>query len=506
MVGLSPDPPPVAAVTLGKRFGATQALDGVSVEFLAGEIHALVGENGAGKSTLGKILAGLYRADTGTVEVDGTPVGRWNATRAQQEGIVLIAQELSLVPDRTVAENVFLGREPQAFGVLKRGLGERYAALEERCGFGLDPRARVGSLRIADQQKVEIMRALARDARVIVMDEPTSALTADEAAKLHDVIAWLRGEGRTVIYVTHFLDAVLEHSDRVTVMRDGRLVRTASTADETKRSIVEAMLGRPLDMSFPDRPPAPSADAEPLVRVVDVHSGEVVRGVTLEVHPGEIVGLAGLVGSGRSEIARLVFGADPVDAGEVFVGGRDRTRTSPWRSVRGHVALIPEDRRSQGLVLARSVGENITLPHLHRFARRGLLSSRRARGAAAELVERLNVQPPRVEADVAGFSGGNQQKVLFAKWLLGDPRVVVLDEPTRGVDIGNKHRIYELIVDLARDGAAVLLISSELEEVMELSHRVYLISDGQVAGEVDPTQTTVDDVLYQLFQVDHADG
>jgi ribose transport system ATP-binding protein len=491
----------VAASHLGKRFGATQALDDVSVEFLAGEVHALVGENGAGKSTLGKILAGVYRADTGDVLVGGEPVGRWDATRAQQRGIVLIAQELSLVPERTVAQNVFLGREPHAFGVLKRGLYEGFARLEERCRFGLDPRARVGPLRIADQQKVEIMRALARDARVIVMDEPTSALTADEAAKLHDVIAWLRDEGRTVIYVTHFLDAVLAHCDRVTIMRDGRLVRTGPAADETKESLVEGMLGRALDMSFPQRPPAPPDGLEPLLRLSGVHSGDLVRGVTLEVRPGEIVGLAGLVGSGRTEIARLVFGADAVEDGELEVAGHRTTRGSPRRSVRRHVAMIPEDRRSQGLVLARSVAENVTLPHLHRFSRAGLLSKTRARRAARELVERLNVQPPRLGADVAGFSGGNQQKVLFAKWLLGEPRVILLDEPTRGVDIGNKHRIYELIVELARSGAAILLISSELEEVMELSHRVYLIRDGGVAGEVDPRQTTVDDVLFRLFEV-----
>jgi ribose transport system ATP-binding protein len=491
----------VQAVGLQKRFGATQALDDVSVDFLPGEVHALVGENGAGKSTLGKILAGVYRADAGTVEVDGEAVGRWDPVRAAQRGIVLIAQELSLVPARTVAENVFLGREPRTWGVLRRGLYGRFAALEERCGFGLDPRAGVGTLRIADQQKVEIMRALARDARVIVMDEPASALTADEAAKLHDVIAWLRREGRTVIYVTHFLDAVLEHADRVTVMRDGRVVRTAPTSEETKASIVEAMLGRALDMTFPERPPAPPPDAEPLVRLAGVGHGDAVRDVTLEVRPGEIVGLAGLVGSGRSEIARLIFGADASDAGEVAIDGRVVTRLSPRRSVRDQVVLIPEDRRAQGLVLARSVAENITLPHLHRFSRGGVVSRRRARRAAAELVERLNVQPPRLDGDVAGFSGGNQQKVLFAKWLLGEPRVIVLDEPTRGVDIGNKHRIYELIAELARAGAAVLLISSELEEVMELSHRVHLVRDGRIVGEVDPATTTVDDVLYRLFEV-----
>jgi ribose transport system ATP-binding protein len=447
------------------------------------------------------MISGVYRPDTGVVKVDGSPVGRWDTTRAQHHGIVLLAQELALVPDRNVAENVFLGREARTFGVLRPGLNRRFAELEERCRFGLDPRAMVGSLRIADQQKVEIMRALARDARVIVMDEPTSALTADEAAKLHRLIAWLRDEGRTVIYVTHFLEAVLEHCDRVTVMRDGHVVRTGPTAAETKGTLVEAMLGRTLATTFPERPPRPGPSVQPLLRLTDAHSGSAVRGVTLQVRPGEIVGLAGLVGSGRSEIARVVFGADPLDGGELVIGDRSLTRTSPRRSVREDVALIPEDRRAQGLVLERSVEENITLPHLHRFARAGVLSRRRERKAAAGLVEQLNVQPPRLDHEVGVFSGGNQQKVLFAKWMLGQPKVVVLDEPTRGVDIGNKQRIYELIGDLARSGAAVLLISSELEEVLELSHRVYLVRDGQVVDEVDPAATTVDGVLFQLFQV-----
>jgi ABC-type sugar transport system ATPase subunit len=498
MVGLSA-PPVVAACAVGKRFGATQALDDVSVAFLPGEVHALVGENGAGKSTLGKVLAGVHRPDEGGVEVDGEPVGRWDAIRAQQQGVVLIAQELSLVPERTVAENVFLGREPRRFGVIRPGIDRQFGELEERCRFGVDPRARVGSLRIADQQKVEIMRALARDARVIVMDEPTSALTADEAAKLHDLIAWLRGEGRTVIYVTHFLDAVLANSDRVTVMRDGRLVRTNPTAEETKASIVEAMLGRALDMTFPDRPPRP-ADAAPLLRLDGVHAGPLVRGVSLEVRPGEIVGLAGLVGSGRSEVARAVFGADRIQEGSIQVGDRRMTRGSPRQSVGHRVAMIPEDRRAQGLVLARSVRENITLPHLRRCSRAGVLSPKRERRLASAMVERLDVRPPRLEGTVALLSGGNQQKVLFSKWLLDDPRVIVLDEPTRGVDIGNKHRIYELIVELARSGAAVLLISSELEEVVELSHRVLLMRRGEIVGEMNPATATADDVLVRLFE------
>ncbi|MFD0664533.1 ATP-binding cassette domain-containing protein [Thermocatellispora tengchongensis] len=300
---------------LSKRFGSTQALDSVTLSFAAGEVHGLVGENGAGKSTLGKMIGGLYHPDSGEIEIFGSPVRRWDTKRAQDAGVVVIAQELCLVPALSVAQNVFLGRERSTFGVLHPGLVQRYAELEQVCGFGLPADAPVESLSIADQQKVEIMRALARDARIIVMDEPTSSLTADEAARLHEIMRWLRSRGTTVIYVTHFLEDVLENCDRVTVMRDGRVIRTSETATETKSGLVEAMLGEPADVLLPERPPPPSPEADPVVEMREVWSGTAVRGVSLAVRPGEIVGLAGLVGSGRTEIARALFGCDRVDSG-----------------------------------------------------------------------------------------------------------------------------------------------------------------------------------------------
>jgi ribose transport system ATP-binding protein len=490
--------PLVEMTGINKRFGSTRALVDAQLTVLPGEIHALVGENGAGKSTLGKVLGGLYKSDSGTLAVSGDPVERWDTKRAQDSGVVMIAQELSLVPERSVLDNVFLGIERSTFGVLDGSALARYQELEERCRFGLDPLVKVSSLRLADQQKAEIMRALARDARLVIMDEPTSSLTADEVDRLHRVMHDLRDKGTAVIYVTHFLDAVLKHTDRITVMRDGRVIRTSAAAEETKRSLIEGMLGRPLEVVYPPRPPAPDSDMPPALELRSVSRG-IVKDVSLMVRPGEIVGLAGLVGSGRTEVGRLVFGADKPESGQVLVSGQPTAFTSPRQAIGQQIAFIPEDRRSEGLVLLRNVRENVTLPHLASVSRGGFVSRVKERRLVKQLLERLAVHPAVVDGDVAIYSGGNQQKVLFAKWLLGRPKILVLDEPTRGVDVGAKQKIYELIAEIAAGGTAVLLISSEHEEVMGLSHRVLLISDGRVLAEVSPDRTTVGDVLNALF-------
>ncbi|HZS88772.1 MAG TPA: sugar ABC transporter ATP-binding protein [Chloroflexota bacterium] len=484
---------------ISKRFGSTRALSDVSLSIEAGEIHALVGENGAGKSTLGKIIGGVYTPDRGRLTVAGVASGGWSTKQALAAGVATIQQELSLVPALSVAENVFLGVEGHRFGLLKGDLRERFAALQAASGFDLDPDARVDSLRIADQQKVEILRALARDARLIIMDEPASSLTADETAKLHDVMHALQRAGRTIIYVTHFLDAVLEHCHRVSVLRDGRLIRTASTDGETTDSLVEAMLGRSMEVAFPPLPPAPAPTTAPALALRDVWSGSAVRGVSLEVRPGEIAGLAGLVGSGRTEVARVIYGAGRLDAGEILLGGRPYHHPAPRRSTRMKLVMIPEDRRRQGLILTQRVGENVSLPHLRKLSWGGFVSGGREQALAQVMIQRLDINPPRAGHPVATLSGGNQQKVLFAKWMVDNPQVILLDEPTRGVDVGAKQHIYRIIVELAAAGAAILLISSELEEVMGLCHRVYLIREGRIIQEVSPALTTVDEVLFSLF-------
>ncbi|PIO51114.1 hypothetical protein BV502_06365 [Leucobacter sp. OAMLP11] len=488
-----------------KRFGATQALDGVSLEVRGGEIHAFVGENGAGKSTLGKVISGVYAADRGDVVVDGAPVDRWNPGIAQRRGIAMIAQELALVPDLTVGQNVFLGAEAHRFGIERRNLAERFAALDAQVGFGLDPAEKVRDLRIADQQKVEILRALARDARIIVMDEPTSSLTAHEMSQLEDLMRMLRDRGCCVIYVSHFLDSVLGVADRITVMRDGRRIDTVEAATVSKHDLVTAMLGREMEQAYPERPPVPGP-SEAILSVRELRTATGVERMSFEVRPGEIVGLLGLVGSGRTECLRAVFGLDAVVSGEVRFDDRDWAGRSPGDSIEAGLVLVSEDRHKDGLVLQRSVRENIALASLPSRSRGGVVDGRAERRIAQELAESLEIRPPDIDLPVGWFSGGNQQKALLGKALAARPRLIILDEPTRGVDVGAKRTIYELIARLATEGVGVLLISSEHEEIMELAHRAYLVSDGQTFGEIIPEQTTVEDVLFQLFHVNTGEG
>jgi simple sugar transport system ATP-binding protein/ribose transport system ATP-binding protein len=495
---------PIRAENISKRFGATQALDNVSIELIKGEVHAFAGENGAGKSTLGKIISGLYSPDSGELFLDDQLITKWGTAKAQKSGVVLIAQELSLVPKLSVAENVFLGVESHRLGVLSGNTKDRFNALEATTNFGINPNAQVDSLRLADRQKVEILRALAREARVIIMDEPTSSLTSDEVEKLHAAIRVLTAQGRTIIYITHFLESLLETSDRVTILRDGRLVKTSETRSETKKSLVESMLGRSIDATFPARSTKPKESIVPRLQVSGLCGENGTKNVSFDINAGEIVGLAGLVGSGRTEIARLIFGADPISSGKVTLDGIEITNFSPNQSVKSGIVLIPEDRRSQGLVLVRSVKENVVLPHLNLVSKVGVINALKEIEIVKRFVQKVKVTPPRIKLPVMDFSGGNQQKILLAKWIMGNPAVVIFDEPTRGVDIGAKVHIYETIAKLAQDGAAILLISSEHEEVMALCHRVHLVRDGGLIGEMDPLHHSVDDVLLKLFDLTKA--
>lgn len=490
----------VAFEGVSKRFGATLALDNVDLEILPGEIHALVGENGAGKSTLGRIVGGLLRPDTGVLRIDGEAVSRWDPPTALAAGIATIQQELSLVPGRTVSNNVFLGIETSRFGVLHGSERGRYEALDRIAGFRIPPDVPVASLRLADRQKVEILRALARDARLIVMDEPSSSLTRDEAARLHQVVARLSEEGRTIVYVSHFLDEVLAVADRVTTMRDGVVTRTSPASEETKDSLIEGMLGRSFDATFPDLPALPE-DA-PVVLEVENLSGVIPNSISFEVRSGEIVGIAGLIGSGRTELARLLFGADSATEGVVRVDGSTLgSRWSPEDAIAAGIAMLPEDRRGLGLVMMRNVRENVTLPRVMRFARWGRIRRTEERREVGTTVQRLGIVPANVDGRLDRLSGGNQQKTLFAKWATRTPHVMVLDEPTRGVDVGAKRSIYEAILDVARAGSAVILISSELEEVVHLSHRVLFMSSGRIMASESATGLTVDVALRRLFDL-----
>ncbi len=481
---------------IGKAFGSTIALDGVSFAIATGSVHALVGENGAGKSTLGRIIAGVVPPDTGQLLLRGVPVDLRSPRQALTHGIAMVAQELALVPRLSVAQNVFLGIEPR-HGVFTRPgeLGRRFEALAAQAGFSLPADTPVGMLPIAMQQQVEILRALARDAELLVLDEPTAALSGPEVAKLHDIVRTLSAAGRTVILVSHFLREVLELADTVTILRDGRVVRTGPAADETEASLVKGMLGRSLGQTFPERRP-PEPDAPVLLDVRDL-AAPGVRGVSLAVRAGEIVGLAGLVGAGRSEVARAVYGAAPRTGGEVrLVGGAAWDR--PGGALRAGVALIPESRKTEGLMLGRPVRENVSLASLWTRARAGLVRRGVERRDVASALDVCTVQAS-AERPAGTLSGGNQQKLLFARASLTRPRVLIADEPTRGIDVGAKRAIYELITDLAAAGAAVLLISSETEEILGLAHRVLVMRGGRITAELEGDAISESAILEAAF-------
>ena len=482
---------------ISKQFGETRALSEVSLGVLPGSIHALVGENGAGKSTLGRIIAGAIQPDAGVVVIDGEPVELTRPRDALERGIALIAQELALVPALAAGENVLLGVEPRRIGfVNRRRLRERYRDLAAEAGFELPEGVPIGALPVGQQQQVEILRALARDARLIVMDEPTARLSAAEAQKLHATIRSLAASGRSVMLISHFLKEVLEVADTVTVLRDGVLVSTGPTADVSEARLIEAMLGRRLTAQFPDRRP-PATDVSDVLETRGL-TGVGFDDVSIRAAAGEIVGLAGLVGSGRSELAHALAGAAPILGGELAVAGRNRRFRSPREARAARVAMIPESRRDQGLFGLRPVRENVSIASLDAFTRLGLVDRRRERDATGSALERVQVVGA-AEASVLTLSGGNQQKVLLARSLLLTPALLVADEPTRGVDVGAKRAIYELLVELAADGMGILLISSEMEEILGLSHRTYVMRSGRITAELAGSAMTEAAILAAAF-------
>ena len=493
-----PEAPYLELLDVSKHFGGVQALDSVSLGVRRGSIHALVGENGAGKSTLGKIVAGALSPDGGRVLLEGEPVAFGSPREALERQVAAIAQEPNVVPQLTVAENVLLGAEPRWAGFVRtRALKRRYARLVEGAGFDLRGDVAAGELGTAEQQKVEILRALSRDAHLIVMDEPTASLDARETGHLHDIVRALVASGTTIILISHFLKEVLQLADTVTVLRDGRLVKTAEAASETEASLIEAMLGRPLTATFPPKV-APPADAPVALSVRDLH-GPGVEGVSLELRAGEILGLAGLVGAGRTELARTIFGAEPSERGEAVLATGEQLARNPSRSLDAGVAMIPESRKDEGLIFGRSSIENTTLPQLHSLTFLGVVRRRAERKAARSVLERSGVRGASYGAPVETLSGGNQQKVLLARMLLCEPRVVIADEPTRGVDIGAKRAIYDFLVELAGAGMGILLISSEVEEIIGLANRVLVMRRGRMVAELEGEQITENRILAAAF-------
>ncbi|HWT92668.1 MAG TPA: sugar ABC transporter ATP-binding protein [Solirubrobacteraceae bacterium] len=499
MGGAVPGQVHVGLQGVSKRYGGVHAVRDVSLEIVRGTVHALVGENGAGKSTISKMIAGVTAPSSGTLTVAGSEVEFASPRQALASGIAMIDQELAMVPGRSVIDNVFLGVESARGGVLRtREQRARFDELIQRTGFDLDGDAQVRTLRVAAQQQVEILRAIAREAEFLIMDEPTAPLTQVESDQLYEIIAALRDGGTTILYISHFLDEVLQISDTVTVMRDGQHVSTTAAADETEASLVRGMLGRALELNFPE-PQRCAPDAVPILEVSGLCAAGRVADVTFDLRPGEIVGMAGLIGSGRTEVLRAICGADPRDEGEVRFAGKPVSWRSPRAAIADGLVLLPESRKEDGLVMMRSIAENAVMAQLDRVSRFGIVRPDRQRAEVTRLMEDLDVRASSQDAPVSSLSGGNQQKVLFAKCLMGEPKVLLIDEPTRGVDVGAKRAIYELIVGLAAKGMAIVVVSSELEEVLGLAHRVLVMRRGRMVAELDASEADEETVLAHAF-------
>ena len=477
---------PVAALALRgitKRFPGVLALDQVSLALHAGEVHMVMGENGAGKSTLMKILCGAYRADEGQILANGKVVTVRDASDARRLGVAVIFQEYSLVPHLSIAQNICLGREPlNRLGLVDQArMHDDARAVLDRLQLDLDTRREVHGLGVAQQQMVEIAKALSQDARVLVLDEPTAALSDRETERLFELISELRRQGVAMAYISHRMDEVFRLGDRVTVLRDGKRVACMPAGEAAPDELVTMMVGRKVDMSY-HRGERPMA-GECLLELQGVSAENGIRNVSLKVHAGEIVGLSGLVGSGRTEVARAIFGADRLSGGRILFEGRPLAN-SPSQARRRGLGLIPESRKQQGLALLRTVGDNRLLAALARIFPSGLFRPRRAQDESRQLIARLRVATPGPQTLVQSLSGGNQQKGVIGKWLRAGSRLFLFDEPTRGIDVGAKQEIFHLIDQLVRQGAAVLMISSELGEVVRVCDRAYVMRERRLAGEL----------------------
>ncbi|MEW2453172.1 sugar ABC transporter ATP-binding protein [Streptomyces albus] len=495
----TPDPPPARELLrtegIRKTFPGVVALDGVDFDLRAGEVHVLLGENGAGKSTLIKVLSGAYRADAGRVLRDGKPVRISGAEAAGKLGIATIHQEFNLVPQLSVAENIFLGRQPRRLGIVDRKKMEADAkVLLDRVGVTASPRTPVGELGIAGRQMVEIAKALSLRTRVLIMDEPTAVLTSEEVARLFAIVRKLRSDGVGIVFITHHLEEIPAIGDRVTVLRDGRSVGQVP-ADTPEDDLVRLMVGRDIAQQYPRERGTADSGSAPLLRVSGLRKQGVFEDVSFEVRAGEVVGIAGLVGAGRTEVVRAVFGADPYDAGRVEVAGKRLPGGDVWASHTAGLGLVPEDRKGQGLLPEASVADNLALVTMREASRGGLVDRGGLRKEAARIADRLGVRMAGLDQHVRTLSGGNQQKVVIGKWLLAKSRVLILDEPTRGIDVGAKVEIYQLINELTASGHAVLMISSDLPEVLGMSDRILVMSQGRIAGELTAREATQDAVM-----------
>jgi len=487
---------------IGKTFPGVVALEDVHFELAEGEVHCLLGENGAGKSTLMKILSGAYQKTTGQILFEGQEVQIKNPMHAQQLGISTIYQELNLVPNLTVGENIYLGREPRLFsGVIDQNqLFQSARAILSDLGVEIDAKQVVRALGVAQQQMVEVAKALSLDAKILIMDEPTSALSEHEIKELFSTIRKLKSQGVAIVYISHRLEELFEVGDRVTVMRDGKAISTHQTDNISKEKLIQEMVNRQLNDQYPKK--AANVGQE-VLRIEQLNRRGVLKNISFSLKKGEILGIAGLMGSGRTELARALFGADKIDSGQIWVHGKLQKVKSPRSAINLGLAYLTEDRKSQGLCLILTVAENICLASLNKFSDFGVMQVKKERSAAQRYCEDLRIKTPGINQKVLYLSGGNQQKVVLSKWLCCQADVFIFDEPTRGIDVGSKIEIYHLMNQLTEQGVAIIMISSELPEILGMSDRILVMHQGSIAGEFSAEEATQEKILHRALGEEH---
>lgn len=474
---------------VSKSFPGVKALDKVSMSIRRGSVHGIVGENGAGKSTLMKILSGVYQKDEGAIVFDGEAVKSTTPLKSMQSGLSIIYQELNLVDTMTVGENIFLGRFRELGGM--KGSHSKARELLDSIGCSIHTNTMVSDLSVSEKQMVEITKALSFDSKLIIMDEPSSSLTAQEMSELVEIIGQLKEQGISIIYISHKLDEIFEFCDTVTVMRDGKVIDTSPIENITRSEMIAKMVGRSIENEFPERPRCVS---ETLMEVRSINTKK-LKDVSFALRKGEILGLVGLVGAGRTEIVRALFGADKVKGHEILIDGRSVEIRGPADAIRSGISFVPEDRKLQGLILPFSVESNISMATLDRITKFGFLDQSKEKEIARKHIERLGVKTPSARTRIESLSGGNQQKCVVGRWLEINPRILILDEPTRGIDVGAKYEIYLLMKQVVEKGGSVILISSELPEVLNMSNRILTVCDGRITGEFDPEKASADAIM-----------
>ncbi len=479
-----------------KRFSGVHALKSANLDLKKGEVHALMGENGAGKSTLMKVLCGIHAADGGSIELFGERVNFKTIRDSQKAGISIIHQELNMLNHLTVAQNIYIGREP-----IKNGLYIDDAQMErdakelfEKIGMNVSPSAKLGSLTVGKQQMVEIAKAISHNSKILILDEPTAALTQPEVEELFKIMNDLKEKGIAMIYISHRMDEIERISDRVTVMRDGEYIGTLVTKDTSKDEIIKMMVGRVIMGEEKHQSNVPD-DAEVILEVKNLNAGQSVKDINFKLHKGEILGFSGLMGAGRTETARAIYGADVPDSGEIFINGKKVNIKNPYDAVKNGICYLSEDRKQFGLLMIKSITENTIISSFDKFTTSGTINDKEAKKYAKEVNERLRTKTPSMEQIVKNLSGGNQQKVIVARWLLKNSDIFIFDEPTRGIDVGAKSEMYTLMEELVKQGKSIIMISSELQEIRRLSDRIVVMCEGRITGELDISQATQENIM-----------